>query len=302
MKEVKIKGMDIKLPKGNAFAYETAEPLPKLHQNFLCIAPRGQGKTTLTINLMERMPFDRIFVISPSVASNTDLMRRLKLDPEDIYDDPDDISCLGDIKEKIEKERDDLEEYEKKKKLFKELMKALNDGSWNVGDDMLLEFYKNGTFEPPTHKWDGRRPVCAILFDDCMGSQLFTKGIRKLNQLVIYHRHLAQFKEGGALGCSLFFLVQSYKAQSGGISRCIRGNCTSLAIGRTKSQKELDDISEECGAEVSKETFMKVHTQATKDSKFDFLVIDFHRKDTHPSPFRKNLDTFIIPDELESNT
>jgi len=43
---------------------------------------------------------------------------------------------------------------------------------------------------------------------------------------------------------------------------------------------------------------MKVHNQATKDSKFDFLVIDFHRKDTHPSPFRKNLDTFIIPEEL----
>ena len=101
--------------------------------------------------------------------------------------------------------------------------------------------------------------------------------------------------EGGSIGASLYFLVQSYKAQSGGISKCIRGNTTSLAIGRTKSDKELIDIAEECGGEISKEDFMKVHQQATKDSKFDMLLIDFHKKDNHPSMFRKNLDVFIVP-------
>jgi hypothetical protein len=101
--------------------------------------------------------------------------------------------------------------------------------------------------------------------------------------------------EGGSIGASLYFLVQSYKAQSGGISRCIRGNTTSIAIGRTKSDKELLDIAEECGGEVSKDCFLKVHNQATKDTKFDFLFIDFHKKDNHPSLFRKNLDTFLIP-------
>jgi hypothetical protein len=299
MKEVKIRGMDIKVPKGNAFAYETPEPLFKLHQNFLCIAPRGQGKTTLTVNLMERMPFDRIFVISPSIKSNHELMSRLHIEDEDIYEDPDDLTALDQIKAEIEKERDDLEEYEKKKKLYKELMRSLGSNEWKISDDLLLEFYKNGQFQPPVHKWGGRKPCCAILFDDCMGSGLFTKGIRKLNKMVIYHRHLGQLEKGGAIGCSLFFLVQSYKAQSGGISKAIRGNTTSLAIGRTKSQKELEDIAEECGAEVDKETFMKVHKHATEGSKWDFLVIDFHRKDSHPSPFRKNLDTFIIPEELQ---
>ena len=245
---------------------------------------------------MERMPYDRIFVISPSIKSNRALLSRLKLDEDDIYEDPDEIGCLDEIKEKIERERDDLEKYWEDKKKYKEFLKLLNDDHFRIPDDMLISFYKNGEFMPPTHKWGGRMPCMAILFDDCMGSLLFTKGIRKLNKLVIYHRHIGQLQKGGALGCSLYFLCQSYKAQSGGISKCIRGNTTSLAIGRTKSEKELEDIAEECGAEVSRDNFLKIHTEATKETKWDFLFIDFHKKDNHPSMFRKNLDTFIIPE------
>ena len=295
MKEIKVKGMEIKVPSGSPFAYETAPMLPKAHQNCLVVAPRGQGKTTFTVNLMERMPYDRILVVSPSIKSNKVLMSRLKIDPEDIYENPDDISVLDDIKLKIEAERDELEKYWENKKKYTQFMKTLNNDKYTVPDDMLMEFYKNGTFEPPVHKWNGRQPCIAILFDDCLGSGIFTKGIRKLNALTIYHRHLGQLQKGGSIGASLYFLVQSYKAQNGGISKCIRGNTTSLAIGRTKSDKELEDIAEECGGEVSKECFMKVHTQATKDSKFDFLFIDFHKKDDHPSLFRKNLDTFLVP-------
>jgi hypothetical protein len=295
MKEVKVKGLEIKVPDGSPFSYDTGPMMPKAHQNCLIVAPRGQGKTTFCVNLMERMPYDRVIVVSPSIKSNKALMSRLKIEPEDIYENPDDITILDEIKVKVEAERDDYEKYLEDKKKYKELMKKLNDEQFSIPDDLLMTFYKNGNFEPPSHRWNGRKPCIAILFDDCLGSGIFTKGIRKLNSLTIYHRHLGQLSEGGSIGASLFFLVQSYKAQSGGISKCIRGNTTSLAIGRTKSDKELEDIAEECGGEVSKECFMKVHTQATKDSKFDFLFIDFHKKDSHPSLFRKNLDTFIIP-------
>ncbi len=295
MREVKIKGLDIKVPNGSPFTYDTPTYMPKAHTNLLVVAPRGQGKTTLAVNLIERMPYDRIFVVSPSIKSNKVLMSRLKIEEEDIYEDPDDITVLEDIKTKIEQERDDLEEYLEKKKQYKELMKQLGDDNiFNIPDDLLMLFYKNGSFEPPQHKYNGRRCCMAILFDDCLGSGIFTKGIRKLNALTIYHRHLGQLKTGGALGCSLFFLVQSYKAQAGGISKCIRGNTTALAIGRTKSEKELEDIAEECGAEISKEDFLKIHSKATQDTKFDYLFIDFHKKDEHPSMFRKNLDTFLV--------
>jgi len=295
MKEVKIKGLDIKVPDGSPFAYETQEALPKCHQNCMVVAPRGQGKTTFTVNLLERMPYDRIICVSPSIHSNKAIMGRLKIDPEDIYEDPNDISILDKIKESIEKERDDLEEYREKKKLYKQLLTLLNkEDIFKIPDDLLMLFYKNGSFEPPTHKWGGRQPCIAVLFDDCLGSMIFTKGIRKLNQMTIFHRHIGQLQEGGAIGCSLYFLTQSFRCAVGGVSKTIRGNTTSLAIGRTKSEKELEEVANEVGAEVSKDKFLELHKKATGGDKYSYLFIDFHKKDSHPSMFRKNLDTFLV--------
>ena len=197
------------------------------------------------------------------------------------------------IKHEIDKERDDYERYHSELKRYNSLKRELKQHS-AIGDDALLEFWCNGDFQPPKHRWGGRKPVLGVIFDDCIGSQLYTKGIRKLNQLTIFHRHLGQLSEGGAIGCSLFFLLQSYRAGHSGISKTIRNNATLLAIGKTKSQKELDEISEECSAEVDKETFLKLFEQATKEP-HSFLLIDLHPKDHFPSKYRSNLDTFIVP-------
>jgi hypothetical protein len=138
----------------------------------------------------------------------------------------------------------------------------------------------------------------AVLFDDAMGSQLFTKGVRKLSKLSIYSRHLGQLKEGGALGVSLYFLVQSWKAQVGGLTKAIRNQATSLIIFKTANEKELQDIQESCGGEVSRDTFHGVYNKAT-DGEHNFLLVDMHyKKDVHPSPYRKNLNEFIVPDDF----
>ena len=92
---------------------------------------------------------------------------------------------------------------------------------------------------------------------------------------------------------SIFFLVQSYKAQSGGITRAIRGNVTSMVLFSNKNQKMLQEIAEELAGEVSPETFFKVYNQAMKE-KHDFLFVDLHRKSNHPSAFRRNYNTFLI--------
>ena len=51
--------------------------------------------------------------------------------------------------------------------------------------------------------------------------------------------------------------------------------------------KELEEIAEECAGEVSKETFMKAYDYAIQEP-FDLLFIDLHRKENHPSMFRRN--------------
>ena len=165
-------------------------------------------------------------------------------------------------------------------------------------DDALLDFYdaKSGNFKKPTHKWNNRKCVIGVVFDDCVGSAIYTKGIRKLNQFVIFHRHQGQLKDGGALGCSLYFLVQSFRCQSGGLSKCIRNNTTSMLVWKTKSQRDLDEIADECAGEVNKDTFMKLVCLATAEP-HDFLFIDLHPKPSHPSMFRRNFDTFLIPED-----
>ena len=112
MKSVRVKSdLSIKVPTGKAFAYETAPDLPKLHQNMLIVGARGQGKTVAAVNLLKMLQFDRIFVVSPTMKSNAEIMKALKIDPNDVHEDPDDISCIQKIKEAVQKEADELEKY-----------------------------------------------------------------------------------------------------------------------------------------------------------------------------------------------
>ena len=299
MRTQHVPGMEIKVPKGNAFAFETDDMMFKSHQNCLVIGKRGSGKSVIAVNIIERMKYDRIFIVSPTIQSNKALLDRLRIDPDDIYD-PDDLEALDDIKRKIDEERDLYEKYLADMKKYKEFMKKLesNNPIFHIPDETLLMFFQNGTFQKPRHKWGGRRPHMAVLFDDVMGSLLFTKGIRKLNKMTIFHRHLGQLEEGGALGCSLYFLVQSYKAQAGGISKTIRNQATTIVLFKTKNDKELQEVQEECSGEISKETFYQIYEQAT-EGEHNALVIDLHyKKGIHPSGFRKNLDTFLIPEQF----
>ena len=79
---VASKYLCIQVPQSKAFAYETAPDLPKLHQNMLIVGARGQGKTVAAVNILRMLPFDRIFVISPTMKSNAAIMKELKIDSQ----------------------------------------------------------------------------------------------------------------------------------------------------------------------------------------------------------------------------
>jgi hypothetical protein len=296
MESKPIKNFKIDPGKGSAFAYETHPMMPKAHVNAIIVGARGMGKSVAMVNFVERMPYHRVLMISPTMHSNRDLMKRLKIDPDDIFD-PDDDKVLDKITAKIDQEAEEYEDYLEELKKFNSFDKKLRSSNSLFSDGELLSFFKGGEFKKPTHKYGGQKPCLALVCDDILGSNLLTKGSRKLNHMVILHRHLGALKKaGGALGCSLYFLVQSYKTQSGSLTKSIRNNCTMMILFHTKSKKELEEIAEEVGAEVSKETFMKLIKAAHKD-KHDFLMIDLHRKPEHPSAFRRNLDVFLIPPE-----
>lgn len=292
VKSVKIKGMQIKPPTKTSGEYVTPEHCPKMHQVCICIGKRASGKTTAISQLIQEMKYEYTIVVSPTLNSNKELMSRLNV--EHVFEDPDDITIVDQIKAIVQKEAEDLEKYKEDMKRYNKLISAMRKGSW-VEDELLLSFFMDDDFQKPTHRWNGEKPRIAVIFDDCMGSMLFSKP-RKLNALSTYSRHIGQLKEGGSIGVSLYFLCQTFKAQSGGLNKVIRNQCTSMILFKTKDLSELDDVAESVAGEYDKETFMKVYDRAIGDgSGHPFLFIDLHKKNTHPSHFRKKFDEFLIP-------
>ena len=299
VKEVKVKGLEITVPKGSsAFQCETPAMMPKMPLLAAVVSKRGTGKGVLTTNFLEQLKVvDRLFIVSPSAKSNKALLDRLSdmISPEDIYSDVNDVSLIDDIIAKIEQERDDLEGYRDKLRKYRAAMAKIHSEKtplFTIPEEELLQFHEG----PPKHRWNGRVPCLMVWFDDIMGSQLMLgRGARKISHLCIYHRHLGQFKTGGAVGCSLIFNLQAYKSAQGGMPKALRNNLTLLFLGRTKSEKELEEVADEVGGEVSREVFYRLYEQATAEP-FRMLMIDFHPKPNHPSMFRAGLSTFLIPE------
>ena len=298
MREVKVPGMGITVPKGSAFACETPPMAPKMHLLAAVVARRGGGKGVITAALIERLQVvDRLICVSPSASSNKVLLDRFNkiLDPNDIFHNVNDEQVHDKVIKLIEQERDDWEEYLAKKKLYDQAMAKIRSTTplFSISDDHLLQFHEG----PPKYrgKTNATNPACVLVwYDDCVGSGAFLgRGARRLANFALMHRHTGQLKAGGALGCSLLFNIQSYKTNAG-LPKAVRNNLTLLLLGKVTSAKDLQAIYEEMAGEVSEETFYSIYDQATSEQ-FGFLFLDMHPKKEHPSPYRKGLDTFLLP-------
>ena len=296
-----VKGLQIVPPKETSGAYETAPNMPKMHCVTVIVGKRAAGKSVAAINLIEKMSFDYVIAVSPTMDSNKEIMSRLNI--EHTFNDPDDLTCVDKIKDIVNEEARDLERYNHEMKEYNKLMKDIQTGN-SLDDNMLLKFFNTNTyglndFVKPKHRWNGKKPRIAVIFDDMLGSLIYSRP-RKINALSTYSRHLGQLSEGGSIGVSLFFLIQSFKCQTGGLNRVIRNQCTQLIVFKTKDNKELEDIADSCGGEICKEKFIQVYDYAIETGgSHAFLFIDLHRKPNHPSMFRVNFSDFIIVDELK---
>ena len=300
MREVKTgSGLQIRVPPGSAFACETPDLMPKMHFLCACVGKRGSGKMVASVNLLEKLQVvDRLFYVSPSADSNSAGLARLSkmLHKEDMYSDVNNVGILTEIVAKIERERDDYEEYHRKMKRWEAAHRKVHSNTplFQLPDEDLLTFNEG----KPKHRWNGRVPCLVVYFDDILGSQLMLgKGAREIGRLCMFHRHLGGFtdpKTPGAVGCSMLFNVQSFKTNVGGLPKALRNNLTLMFLFKTTSAKELQDIAESVDGEIGTQTFLDLCAAAWKDS-HDFLLIDHHPKPSHPSGFRRNFDTFLVP-------
>lgn len=283
----KIKYKDLGTP---AYNVDTPSEHIKLHTLMLCVAKKGSGKTFFITNLLRMLPFDRIIVVSPTFHSNKKMMEQLNIDDNDVLD-PDDPGVIQKIYDIVNHERDELEMYREKLKLYEQLQKQLRDATF-ISDEFLLEFFDGNDFARPCHKYGGRNPVIGVFIDDAQNSKIMGS---KLSNLCIKHRHLGAFKDGSpAIGVSLFIAVQNYLSTGHGLPKPIRGNASHLAVWRTGNKKELELLAREQSGEVDEETFYKVYNFVFDENakKHDFMFIDLAPKDGH-TQFRKNYNELI---------
>jgi hypothetical protein len=74
--------------------------------------------------------------------------------------------------------------------------------------------------------------------------------------------------------------ISSYTATGGDLPKAIRGNCTHMALWRTKNTDDLNLMAKEMAGEVSQEKFIKVYNyiMSDEDDNHVCMFIDLHRK------------------------
>jgi hypothetical protein len=297
MKVIKIKDedLDIKVPKKGAFTIETPPDQLRLHQLMCISAVRGTGKMVIGSSWFQGLKnqncMDRIFIMSPTIESNREMLSPLGILPEDEYHNGEKES-IQDIILKCEEEMDEWETYQEAVLLHK----LLNDPKVDINrirPDLLLKALEKGYFSKQPKSKYGHRPILGLIVDDLQGSNIYnTNPKNPFINLLLRHRHIAR-----GLGLTVCMMVQTY-AGAGGIPRIVRQNITSLLLGPQKNEKVIEQIADEVGGQIEHDTFMKAYQIATHNDHPDkpnhnFMLIDFHPKSPEKM-FRKNLNTYII--------
>jgi hypothetical protein len=292
MKVERLNEFGIIPPKKSAFIYETPRDEIKLHTLCLACGGRGSGKTVAIMSKLKDLHdagfCDRLFILSPTAASNQSIYDRVKHLDSDVYNNPTRESLLSIIQE-IEQEATEWNDFLVKQKKWRKAMRVLgrrqNDP---FSPDFLTSnaLSESGDLEEPKSKY-GHRPCIHLLIDDCQGTPVFSTSHKSpFVNLCLRHRHV-----GKGLGVSLWIACQTYKSQ-GGLPRSVRENCTHLLLFRTKNLKSIQQIGEEIGDVVGLTEFHRAYRYATKDA-HSFLFIDFSPKDPKYR-FRKRFDTLIL--------
>ena len=119
-----------------------------------------------------------------------------------------------------------------------------------------------------------------IIVDDFADSVAFSRNSKLLHELFTRGRHAA---------ISSITSVQRYRV----LSPIIRVNATALIIFRLRNVKELDALTEENSALISRQRFREIYDEAT-GSPFGFLFINSVAK-TVDEMFWSNFDRPIEP-------
>ena len=253
--------------------------LPRHEFTIGLIAPKGSGKTTTLIRLLDfyRGFFHRIVVFSPTVKNDEkwDWVKTQKLLAKNQKLD----TFIAEMKNKKSKEEQKeglVNRAGTKDKEIEEMDKYLTDEEFDgtVQEKFFLNDYDENTLVEVMDEQDklidtlkkfGKTKHLAhrllIVFDDLVGSSLFSgrkdNPFKKLNT---NHRHYS---------ASLFMVTQAYKE----IPRTVRTQFSCMIVFEIPNDTELDCIREENGCGYHKLQWYEIYRHAVAGD-HDFLFIN----------------------------
>ena len=287
-------------PKYTSGKIHVPEHLPALHGIQIWVGRRNAGKTVAATNLirkyMDAGAIERVILVTPTYQSNVHTFAPLKINgSEDVIEPSKD--AVQRIKEKLDAETKEWEEYHEKKKQYSQFMKEMR--SQRSIDllpmDQLGMWEMAGFFENPP-KWkraDDTHPTrIYVLCDDVFGSPMLRmgKGMEDFTNLCIAHRH--QMCSGNTgYGCSIGILTQSYSAIAS-VPRPVRENCTLLCLFLNSDEKQRSKIKEEMSDIPNLEQFEEFWNYATSKP-HGFLTIDMNPP-TPEKRFRSQYNEYLF--------
>ena len=277
-------------PKYTSGKIHVPEHLPALHGIQIWVGRRNAGKTVAATNLirkyMDAGAIERVILVTPTYQSNVHTFAPLKINGSDDVIEPS-KDAVQRIKEKLDAETKEWEEYHEKKKAYAQFMKEMrSQRSIDLLPMNQLSMWEMaGFFENPP-KWkraDDSHPTrIYVLCDDVFGSPMLRmgKGMEDFTNLCIAHRH--QMCSGNTgYGCSIGILTQSYSAIAS-VPRPVRENCTLLCLFLNSDEKQRSKIKEEMSDIPNLEQFEEFWNYATSKP-HGFLTIDMNP----PTPDRR---------------
>ena len=285
----------MKLPKKKAFSIETTPDQLRLHQLLCIAAPRGTGKMIIGSSWLQSLKkqhcLDRVFIMSPTIVSNREMLAPLEISEEDEYHGPNWADAIQDIVRKAEEEKKDWDNYQEALLLYQ----LLHDDKIDINrirPELLLKALEKGYFlKKPESKY-GHKPILAVIVDDLQGSNIYSANPKNpFINFCLRHRHIAE-----GLGITVVMMVQTFGG-AGGVPRIIRQNLTSLLLGPQKNLKVIEQVAEEIGGQIEEPQFMEAYNIATHNEHPDqpnhnFLLVDFYAK-SPDKIFRRNLNEYI---------
>jgi len=180
----------------------------------------------------------------------------------------------------IEKDKQDIEDYNKYVKAYKIFEKNENINLIDPEYLILLhehDFEHYNNIPKPRYK---HPPIVFIILDDLIGDNKVFKQQSLINNITIKHRHL---------GVNLVFTSQNPKS----IPNIIRNNIDVYVLYKFANVKMvIDKIFEEVSGLLTESQFEEIYKHATSEP-YNALVIDNHPKVDRDKRFKKNFNVVL---------